>query len=184
MRCWRRCEPPSATPAWKSQFKATEEPRSISPTGFQLFWEQKWVKFIRYPNKGEWGSAQQVFNSFENKHVNYRNIPLFQKRISHKINDFLLKARPVHKRTLLRINISNSIVSIQELKINDFLLKARHVQKRWLSSDFRSKLISTPGRFLLLERESIKLFSRLGTFRRDGSLWENMVPFWTADNAQ
>ena len=87
------------------------------------------VKLIRYPNKGEWGSAQQVFNSFENKHVNYRNIPLFQKRISHKINDFLLKARPVHKRTLLRINISNSIVSIQELKINDFLLKARHVQK-------------------------------------------------------
>merc|ERR1711934_287847 len=29
----RMCEPPSATPAWKSQFKATEEPRSISPTG-------------------------------------------------------------------------------------------------------------------------------------------------------
>ena len=27
-------------------------------------------------------------------------------------------------------------------------------------------------------------FSRLGRFTRDGSLWENMVPFWTADNAQ
>merc|ERR1712210_25630 len=26
-------EPPSATLAWKSQFKATDEPRSISPTG-------------------------------------------------------------------------------------------------------------------------------------------------------
>merc|ERR1711934_467180 len=29
----KMCEPPSATPAWKSQLKATEEPRSISPTG-------------------------------------------------------------------------------------------------------------------------------------------------------
>merc|ERR1712055_783510 len=29
----RMCEPPSATLAWKSQFKAMEEPRSISPTG-------------------------------------------------------------------------------------------------------------------------------------------------------
>ena len=28
-----RCELPSATLAWKSQLKATEEPRSISPTG-------------------------------------------------------------------------------------------------------------------------------------------------------
>ena len=27
-------------------------------------------------------------------------------------------------------------------------------------------------------------FFRLGRFTRDGSLWENMVPFWTADNAQ
>merc|ERR1712110_283825 len=26
--------------------------------------------------------------------------------------------------------------------------------------------------------------NRLGRFTRDGSLWENMVPFWTADNAQ
>merc|ERR1711878_259357 len=26
--------------------------------------------------------------------------------------------------------------------------------------------------------------NRLGRFSRDGSLWENMVPFWTADNAQ
>merc|ERR1712080_82309 len=26
--------------------------------------------------------------------------------------------------------------------------------------------------------------NRLGTFTRDGSLWENMVPFWTADNKQ
>ena len=25
---------------------------------------------------------------------------------------------------------------------------------------------------------------RLGRFTRDGSLWENMVPFWTADNGQ
>ena len=30
----------------------------------------------------------------------------------------------------------------------------------------------------------IKFISRLGRFTRDGSLWENMVPFWTADNAQ
>ena len=124
MRCWRRCEPPSATPAWKSQFKATEEPRSISPTGFQLFWEQKiksnWSDTQKkgngdQPNRFQtllrpkikstlsnkeewWGSSQQVYNSFENKHVNYRNIPLFQKIIS--INDFLLKARHVQKRWL------------------------------------------------------------------------------------
>merc|ERR1719337_780916 len=26
--------------------------------------------------------------------------------------------------------------------------------------------------------------NRLGRFTRDGSLWENMVPFWTADNGQ
>jgi len=26
--------------------------------------------------------------------------------------------------------------------------------------------------------------NRLGRFTRDGSLWENMVPFWTADNKQ
>merc|ERR1712243_434772 len=24
--------------------------------------------------------------------------------------------------------------------------------------------------------------NRLGRFKRDGSLWENMVPFWTSDN--
>merc|ERR1712212_1284419 len=29
----RMCEPPSATLAWKSQLRATEEPRSISQTG-------------------------------------------------------------------------------------------------------------------------------------------------------
>merc|ERR1711971_1341521 len=29
----RMCEPPSATLAWKSQLRAMEEPRSISPTG-------------------------------------------------------------------------------------------------------------------------------------------------------
>ena len=28
------------------------------------------------------------------------------------------------------------------------------------------------------------ILTRLGTFKRDGSLWENMVPFWTADNKQ
>jgi len=26
--------------------------------------------------------------------------------------------------------------------------------------------------------------NRLGRFKRDGSLWENMVPFWTSDNKQ
>merc|ERR1712210_197722 len=46
----RMCEPPSATLAWKSQFKATEEPRSISPTGLARLEEMALFGRIWFPS--------------------------------------------------------------------------------------------------------------------------------------